>query len=80
MKQMTITANVPDNVAELLARNCPEEWAEEFLGANLECAVEDWWPRDADRLGVTVVGARKSIDVLAVHFEDAAAAPQAAAS
>jgi hypothetical protein len=80
MKTMVITAQVPDAVAELLAKNNPEEWAQEFLGGNLECAVADWWPRAAARLGVSVEGARESIDVLAVHFEDAAAVLHAAAS
>jgi hypothetical protein len=80
MMKMVLEAEIPENIAELLAKNNAVEWAQEFLGANLECAVEDWWPRDADRLGVTGESARESIDVLAVHFEDAAAVPHAAAS
>lgn len=71
MKTMTITAKVPDNVAALLARNHPEEWAAEAMGAGLACFVQDWWPGDAVRFGVGYEEAREAFDVQSVHFESA---------
>jgi hypothetical protein len=69
MMKMVLEAEIPDNVAELLARNCPEEWAAEAMGAGLACFVQDWWPGDAVRLGVGYEEARDAFDVQSVHFE-----------
>ncbi len=72
MKTLTITAEVPDNVAELLARNDAKEWARDAMGSTLACFTQDYWPGDARRLGVEYDDARAAFDVQEVRVEDAA--------